>query len=496
MALPRNDVAESLIDETDLTTTKILAEIRAKHNVWVKVNRGDRFVTLSGDSIHSLNLAKDALRLFIVGINQEVQNRMIILTHHSIAATQGSVQIRPISQDNSLYRPVALKPVEGDLISFSDSEDGSNTVDSQHGLDGQGPESASDSNIGDLIDQYRAAVQETGKRLRPAAGDIRVRAHMGVFMVKKRQAKTDKYESDAALKKFLDMGADRGYIFVHHKLGNQSWAARMLEAIYKTEDLQNPAAAQFYVADASEVSIRDMKPKFALVLFAKDLKIEVDISFDPKYQFRPQVGSVRAFAFKRDKVAEVAVACPNRMFDWHLSVEAEIPKSQIPAELLEFIHHGLRFKPAVSKKTGINDDFLFTEMNNYLLRAASIDNVACKVFWNFQTAETPYYLEVAIYHEWGGGFLETSKPIYPWKALDTAAIPNPTKSCGVSFYGHEWDHKMRDINKPGRGRQADFVNGFPELFDSEDYSSSIEQFLEHIQRLHDFTELANDPGQE
>lgn len=490
-------MAETLIDENDLTTTKILAEIRAKHNVWVKVNRGDRFVTLSGDSIRSLNLAKDALRLFLVGINKEVQNRMIILTHHSITATQGSVQIKPIPRDNSLYRPVTTpKPIEEDLISFSDSEDGINSPDNQHGLDGQGPESASDSDMGDLVDQFRAAVQETGKRLRPAAGELRVRAHMGVFTVKKRQAKTDTYESDVALKKFLDMGADRGFIFVHHKLGNQSWAARMLETIYKTEDLDDPAATQFYVADASEISIQDMKPKFTLVLFAKDLKIEVDTSYDPKYHSRPQVDSVRAFSFKRDKVAEIAVACPNRMFDWHLSVEAEIPKSQIPAELLEFIHHGLRFKPPVSKKTGINDDLLFTEMNNYLLRAASIDNVACKVFWNFQTAETPYYLEVAVYHEWGAGFLETSKPIYPWKALNTAVVPHPIKSCGVSIYGHEWDHKMRGINKPGRGRQADFVDGFPELFDSEDYSSSIEHFLQHIQRLHDFAELANDPGQE
>ncbi|KAG8164855.1 hypothetical protein KVR01_005130 [Diaporthe batatas] len=478
LALPHNGVAESFIDETDLTTTKILAEIRSKHNVWVKINRGDPFVTLSGDNIQSLNLAKDALRLFLVGINQEVQNRMIILTHRPSTATQDAVHIKPIGQDNPLYRPVALKTIEEDLICFSDSEDGSNALD---GLGGQVLEIASGSDIGNIVNQFRVAVHETGKRLRPAAGELRVRAHMGIFTVKKRQKKTDKYESDDALKKFLDMGAERGFIYVHHKLGDQSWAARMLETIYKTEDPNNPAAAQFYVADASEVSIRDMKPNFTLVLFAKDLKIEVDITYDPKYHSHPHVGSVRAFSFKRDKVAEVAVACPNRI--------------QIPAEVLEFIHYGLRFKPPVSKETGINDDFLVTEMNNYLLRAASIDNVACKVFWTFQTAETPYYLEVAVYHEWGGALLETSKPVYPWKALNTAAVPHPIKSCGVSIYGHDWDHKMRGMNKPGKERQADFVNGFPELFDSEEYNTGIEHFLQQIQRLHDFTDLANESGQ-
>ncbi|POS80404.1 hypothetical protein DHEL01_v201214 [Diaporthe helianthi] len=493
LALPCNDMAESLTDGTDLTTNKILAEIRSKHNVWVKVNHGDCFVTLYGDSIRSLKLAEDALRVFLVGINQEVHNRMIILTHHSITATKTVVQIRSIGQDNSLYRPIALQPIEEDLICFTDDEDedGSNAINFQQSLDGQGPEKASDINIGSLMGnlpaQFRAAVQETGKRLRPAAGEMRVRAHMGVFTVKKRQAKTDKYESDEALEKFLSMGADRGYIYVHHRLGDQSWAARMLETIYKTEDLDNPAVAEFYVTDASEVSIRETKPKFTLVLFAKDIKVEVDIVYDPKYEMNPQTGSVRAFSFKRDKVAEVAVSCPNRMFDWHLSVEAEIPRNQIPEELLQFIHHGLKLRPPVSKKTGIKDDFVFTLVNNYFLRAASIDNIACKVFWNFQTIEAPYYLEVAVYHEWVGGFSETSN----WWILNTVDVPQPIKSCGVSVYGHEWDHKMRQINKPGLGRQADFANGFPKLFDSEDQNSSVEHFLQQMQRLHGFTELAN-----
>jgi hypothetical protein len=320
LALPCNAVAEDFIDDTDPTTNKMLAQIRSKYNVWVKINRGDRFVTLSGENVKSLNLAKDALRVFLVGINQEVQNRMIVLVHHSIASTQAAVQIRPISHDNSSYRPVTLaKPMEEDLIYLSDDEEG-NEINFQNGLDGQGPENALDTDtalgdpMGNLVDQFRAAVQETGKRLRPVAGELRVRSHMGVFAVKKRQTKTDKYESDEALKKFLSMGADRGYIFVNHRLGNESWATRMLEIIYATEDLNNPTTAQFLVADSADTSIRDIKPKFTLVMFAKDLKIEVDITYEPKYRSRPETGSVRAFSFNRDKVAEVAVSCPNRYF--------------------------------------------------------------------------------------------------------------------------------------------------------------------------------------
>lgn len=321
MALPGNAAAEDFIDGNDPTTKKTLDEIRSKYNVWVKTNRGDHFVTLSGESMKSLNLAKDALRVFLLGINQDVQSKMIILTHHSIAATQAYVEIKPNNHDGSSYRPVALVvPAEEDLIDLSDDAEEENEIKFQHGMDGQGPNSVADTDttlgdlIGDLVDQFSVAVQETGKRLRPAAGQLRVRAHMGVFTVKKRQAKTDKYQSDEALKRFLDMGADRGYIFVGHKLGNESWAARMLDIIYGTEDLDNPTTAEFLAADPTALSLRDIKPKFTLVLFAKDLKIEVDVMYDAKYRPCPETGSVRAFSFNRDKVAEVAVSCPKRYF--------------------------------------------------------------------------------------------------------------------------------------------------------------------------------------
>lgn len=311
----------------------MLDGIRSKYNVWVKIHRGDQFVTLHGETMSSLNSAKDALRVFLVGINQDLQNKMVILTDHSIAATNAPVEIKSNNHDSSSYRPVTLKTlVEEDLIDLSDNVEQNTEINFQHGLDGQGPSSISDTDnapghrIDSLVDKFGAAVRETGSRLRPAAGELRVRAHMGVFTVKKRQSKTDKYQSDEALEKFLDMGANRGYIFVGHKLGNESWAARMLEIIYQTEDLDNPTTAEFLAADPTAISIRDIKPKFSLVLFAKDLKIEVDVAYDPKYRPCPGAGSMHAFSYNRDKVAEVAVSCPKRYcppqmrpIDFHIS---------------------------------------------------------------------------------------------------------------------------------------------------------------------------------
>lgn len=178
-----------------------------------------------------------------------------------------------------------------------------------------------------------------------------------------------------------------------------------------------------------------------------------------------------------------------------MSVEAESPASRIPAEIMDFLARGLKFKGPVSSKSEIDDDFPLTGMNTFLLRAASIDKVACKVFWTFQTAEQPYCLEVAVYHEWGAGFLEDVQPPNQWKTINTAATPSPIKSCGVSCYGQQWDEKMQEINRPGGGRQADFVHGFPDLFVTGDSAVGVEQFLQEMQRLHDFTELATVTGQ-
>ncbi|KAJ0121718.1 hypothetical protein J7T55_008885 [Diaporthe amygdali] len=500
MALPGNTVAEDFIDETDPTTKKKLDEIKTLYNVWVNFSPGDRFVSLTGENTESLKKAKDALGAFLLSINQNVQSKMITLTHHSIATTQVHVEIKPNNPDHSSYRPVTQKtpteklsetPMEEDLIDLSDDLEERKERSFQHGIDGQGFQQISDATLAVLVDQFEARVREAGKRLRPVAGEFRVRAHMGTFTVKKRQSKKDTYHSDEELEKFLKMGANRGYIFVGHKLGNESWAARMLEIIYQTEDLNNPILAEFLAAEPTIISIRDIKPKYTLVLFAKDLKIEVDVAYCPQYRRNPEASSVRAFNFSRDKVVEVAVSCPDRKFDWHLAIEAESPANRIPTEIQDFIARGLKFKRPVLKESGINDDFPFTEMDPYMLRAAGIDQVACKVFWTFQTAEKPYCLEVSVYHEWGAGFPQDSKPNYQWKALNTAAVPRPMKSCGVSFYGQDWDDKMQEMNRPGGGRQADFANAFPDLFVTEDSTSGIEQFLREMQRLHDFTELAS-----
>lgn len=83
--------------------------------------------------------------------------------------------------------------------------------------------------------------------------------------------------------------------------------------IYQTEDPNDPCACKFMGASATILSLRDIKPKYCLVLFAKDLKIEVEVKYEPGYHQDATAESIRGFSHaRRDKVVEVAVACPDR----------------------------------------------------------------------------------------------------------------------------------------------------------------------------------------
>lgn len=125
-------------------------------------------------------------------------------------------------------------------------------------------------------------------------------------------------------------------------------------------------------------------------------------------------------------------------------------------------------------------------MDSHLLRAASIDEVACKVSWAFEFIQKPYRLEVSVYHEWGRELIQA--PALQWKTLNTAGTPRPTKSCGIMLYSPEWDTKMQELNEPGQ--QSDFATGFPGLFVEGDLAFGIESYLQEMQVLHELTEQA------
>lgn len=57
------------------------------------------------------------------------------------------------------------------------------------------------------------------------------------------------------------------------------------------------------------------------------------------------------------------------------------------------------------------------------------------------------------------------------------------------LYSQEWDEKLQQINDP-EGLQTDFANCFSELFVEDDLAFGVESFLQEVQALHEFTDLA------
>ncbi|ROV91786.1 hypothetical protein VSDG_06516 [Cytospora chrysosperma] len=467
VSLPCAEDSKIRIDQSDPTTRSKLAEIKLACEVWIEVD--DDFVTILGRNKDKLKAALTELQTFIKRINKEIEGRMISLVEHSIATSRLPVEIKSITSDGAPYRPVTTT-VHSEKIKCPAKDE-----KSTGGYQG-------------LADELGEAIREAAKRIRPVEGELRVRMHMGLFSLQMRRANQDTFYDDEGFRKYLKKTSDKGWAYVGHRLGNETLAQRLLDVIYQTEDLSDLDACKFMGASATILSIRDIKPRYCLVLLAKGLRIEVDIKYEPGYHQEATVESIRGFhCARRDQVVEVAVSCPDRAFDWHLSVEAEANTSRLPPEIMTFVRLGLKLRRPASR-----EDFLVTEVDDVLLRAAEINEIACKVSWTFEFTQKPYRLEVSVYHEWGSESLRT--PSQQWRTLNTADVPGPTKSCGIMMYGQEWDEKMQEINKPG-GPQSDFAIGFPELFHEGDLSLGIEDFLQEVQGLYELTELATIPDQ-
>lgn len=240
---------------------------------------------------------------------------------------------------------------------------------------------------------------------------------------------------------------------------------------------------KFIADDYSLESLREVKPKYCLVFFSGNHRIEIDVQEDQAGIYPPTASAPRVYKlFKKSLVAEVAVACPDKKFDWHLSVESDIGADMV-AEKFRMLARALVF---VRGPKG-HFEFPITRVPRAALRDAHIDNVACKVYWKFGCGKSPYSVEVAVYHDWETSPLRNvlQKPI-PQAAssvtFDTTGVdsPRPVKSCAMALYRYDWDDKMRDINPTSRK----FTNEFADLFsDQGDLLSGIRQLLEEVDYL-------------
>lgn len=273
-------------------------------------------------------------------------------------------------------------------------------------------------------------------------------------------------------------------VITSSRLGDEKLISRVLDHIYNTE-AQDPMNPKFVTDDYSLESLRDVKPKYCLVFFSGNSRIEIDVQEDQAGIYPPTASAPRVYKlFKKSIVAEVAVACPDKKYDWHLSVESDIGVDMV-TEKFRMLARALVF---VRGPKG-NFEFPVTRVPRIALMDANIDNVACKVYWKFDCGKNPYSVEVAAYHDWetsllGNVLKNPNSPASSFVIFDTTGIdsPKPAKSCAMCLYRYDWDDKMRDLNPASRN----FTKEFADLFSEQgDLQSGTRQLLEEVDYLID-----------
>lgn len=268
------------------------------------------------------------------------------------------------------------------------------------------------------------------------------------------------------------------------RLGGPDLTLRIREQIYATETTLAANKQKFTPDSATVINLRDVKPKYCLVLFSGNRRIELDVQYDPDPtlpNIRPTAGAPRIYeSAAKFSAAEIAVACPDQKFDWHLAVEGDIAAEEYGTQEVADMN-------ALAKSIEFNkpseDSFEFPAFTIpfVLFNIAKIDRVACKVTWAFEYIQKPLLVEVSIYHDWEGVGQPSKGPGSGTLLFDTARKPEPAKSCGINLYGREWDGKMQMID-PASGH---FDQDFLELFSDNGSSESVEGLLQEIDYLLD-----------
>lgn len=267
------------------------------------------------------------------------------------------------------------------------------------------------------------------------------------------------------------------------RLGDAQRSLDLREHIYAMDNTLDPFEQRFQAAQATILYLRDVKPTYCLVFFSGNRRIEVDVQYDPDPALPnlcPTAANPRIYeSCKKLSAAEIAVACPDKKYDWHLIVESDTAaEGKDAAEIL--VMNTLAKDLEFSRPPEDSFEFPVFTASRALLGAAKIDNVSCKVSWTFEYIRKPYFVEISVYHDWGQVVNYKSGKSLRIR-FDTAGHPQPVKSCGIALYGREWDEKMHAMD-PASGR---FYRDFRKLFGNHGSHADVDGLLEEVDYLLD-----------
>lgn len=287
---------------------------------------------------------------------------------------------------------------------------------------------------------------------------------------------------------------------IQNRLGDESLTTRILEHIYRNA-AEGPVDSRFIAGDYDVDDLREAKPKFCLIFWSGNRRVELDVQRErdgakpgaretkasgTKHKAHSMTASApRVYkSFKKSLVAEIAVACPDEKFDWHVVVESDIGGGADGVVEQRFTNLCTALQFGNEPVNGF--DFPITSAPRSTMVAAGVDKVAYKVYWTFECSQSPYKVEVAVYHDSKVGFGTRLRDPKSSFVVPFRQIMMPIKSCGVSLYGHQWDRKLRGMSPASGQFPAEFANLFssPVRGDEEgDHVSGISKLLNEMEHL-------------
>lgn len=274
-----------------------------------------------------------------------------------------------------------------------------------------------------------------------------------------------------------------------NSFGDDKLTKLILHHTYKTDNPEEPDLRRFVALDATIDRLSDVKPRFSLVFFSGNFRIEMDIHMEStrimssqraKRMNLPTASSPRVFRFNKTVNAEIVVACPDMRVDWQLSVDSDVSADQVHNKFRDLAKE-LRFD-AVPEN---GQTFPIAHASRASLRHANIDSVACKAIWTFECVKAPLRIDFTEYYDWHAHpvskFMEQDPHVTEFHFSTTGRnCPVPNKLCAVSIYGDDWDERLRNLS-PASGKFAQqIIDLFGHGVDGERYVDSLLQEIEFL----------------
>ncbi|KAJ9157576.1 hypothetical protein NKR23_g118 [Pleurostoma richardsiae] len=459
----------TLLDATYAADRKRLDQVRTSCRVWIDEPEGDEVTHLILRA-EKTNHLKDGFNAIwtLMRRGDDVQGKNAYLVHPPNPGAQYRAIIVLNPNPDGTFRAVAVDPA-----TFVELEDENGQAKATEAATDSAAVAATDADPGISIqsfyrDSFRKHFDLIAKTLRNDPDGIRMRVHFGILNLKERPRKVNSWSFEK-FEDLIQVIGKRATGRFDLNVGNDGTGRAVLDAVVRSPD-------RFEGLLSTELELKDVSPKYFLVIVASDWLLEIEV--EPQPGSKSRMCQTRAYLIgSQNRHTEVRVSCPERKLDWNLEVLAEANTKSIPKAILDF-----RDRMVLGAIAGKDGRFPKPIFDGQLAKAANIDMIMGKAVFTYQMVSRPYRLEVSIRSTCRtvNGHLSSEK--------------SPIKSCAVSMTGTWWDDELVPAQVLYRKRLwgSDHARLFP--CPDEGGGDGFEVFGECVEMVHDLIEDAPGAG--